>query len=212
MPDDLRKLLLERENLETALKVSEAVDKIKREIQREFWEKVRSLLKGKLSGISHWHVVEDGPDRKTLWRPVVISQKRRNAICKNQFSVMCERQEKGGSHFGYGVNRGCKKGRDVQHVSESESKLKAILADAGAVETPWWPRYYDLTKRESSWFYESSALCESSNLCDHILKLKEDNSNPDHPLAQRLCDWIWGVFEKTREQLELLNANYPYAE
>lgn len=206
MSDDLRELLRENENLEAAFKVSEALPQVQEEVQQEFWERVRSLLKGKLSGISHWEVFEEGSYQKSYWRPVVISQNRRSAISKNQFCVMCERQGTVGSDFVYGVNRGCEKGRDLQQVSESESRLRAILSGAGALETPWWPGYYDLTKRGASCF------CWSSNFCDYILKLNEDNSNPDHPLAQRLCDRIWGVFERTRKQLEGLNKNYPYAE
>lgn len=204
MSDDLRELLRENENLEAAFKVSEALPQVQEEVQREFWERVRSLLKGKLSGISHWHVVEDGPEWKALWKPVVISQQKGGSISKNQFSVMCEKRGNVGSHFDYGVNRGCEKKPGEQ--DESESELKKILSKERAAKSPWWPGYYDLTECEASCFYESS------NLRDHVLKLNEDNQASDHPLAQRLCNWIWEVFEMTREQLEGLNKNYPYAE
>ncbi len=207
MSDDLRELLRENENLEAAFKVSEALPQVQEEVQQEFWERVRSLLEGKISGINHWHVVEDGSYQETYWKSVVISQQKGGSISKNQFSVMCERQVTVGSRFGYGVNRGCEKKPGEQDESELELKLKlkAIPPEGEAVETEWWPGYYDLTKHEPAYFFRIP------NLCNHILKLNEDNSNSDHPLAQCLCNRIWEVFEKTRVHLERLNANYPYA-
>lgn len=45
---------------------------------------------------------------------------------------------------------------------------------------------------------------------EDVLRLNEDNRDPNHPLVHELVSLLWGLFDRHREALEDLNANYPY--
>ena len=43
-----------------------------------------------------------------------------------------------------------------------------------------------------------------------MLKVHEDNRDPNYPLAYEMVPLLWDLFDRHREALEDLNANYPY--
>jgi hypothetical protein len=45
---------------------------------------------------------------------------------------------------------------------------------------------------------------------EDVLRLNEDNRDPNRPLAHELVSLLWGLFDRHREALEALNTSYPY--
>ena len=45
---------------------------------------------------------------------------------------------------------------------------------------------------------------------EDVLRLYEDNRDPNHPLAHKLVSLLWDLFARYREALETLNTPYPY--
>ena len=43
-----------------------------------------------------------------------------------------------------------------------------------------------------------------------MLKVHEDNRDPNYPLAYEMVPLLCGLFDRPREALEDLNANDPY--
>jgi hypothetical protein len=203
MDDKLHAFLTDPSNLDTALEVAEAVETIRREVFERFWRRVKEQLSAELSRCGYqrqWEVwisddifAERYPECGIYWR-------HRNW----QFFAVVFACLTGTNNYptSYGIWRGKEiptQARDVRDQALSAQLAAEDLVEDEETEWVGWRYLHDLglpafrvTKKED------------------VLKLSEDNRDSNHPLVHELVRLLWGLFDKHREALEDLNANYPY--
>jgi hypothetical protein len=202
MDDELHAFLTEPYNLDTALEVAEAIGTIRQEVFKQFWGRIKEQLNTKLRYHGYqrqWEIASSDdifadrfPYCGIYWRPNV-----------RQFAVMFECLT--GTPFPayYGISRGQK----VPILSRDNERDRTLFDQLNAEnfvrnDNQWvgWRYLHDLGLPE---FRVAKK--------EDVLKLNEDNRDPNHPLAHELVVLIWELFARHREALEDLNANYPYS-
>jgi hypothetical protein len=191
MDDELRKFLTEPSSLDTALEVAEAVETIRLEIFEQFWGQVKAQLSAKLKCHGYqrqWKVhgdfVASCPYLGIYW----------NHHNWKFFAVAFESLTGTSYPAYYGIWRGKK----IQARALAAQLRGAFVTD----EDDWWVGWQYLHELGLPEFRITKK--------EDVLKLSEDNSNPDHPLADQLASLLWDLFDRHRKELEDLNENHPY--
>ncbi len=187
-----RTFLKDPDNIELGMDVAEAMQAIRADIYKEFWEGVKNYLCDRLSESSSdslWEVC-DNRDIKLLG--IVWKNGKRG-----QESFSCAFEAIYGETL-YGIRRGvdhpASDNRDVALVSALKSDRLA--------SNNWWPGWRYLHN-------EDQAFLPKRNK-ENTAALLRDNLSQTHTLAVKIGEVVWNLFVRYRGVLEDLNRSYPY--
>lgn len=204
MNQDLITLLQDPRNLETAERISKAVEKIKGEAKGRFLVRVQEDLKRRLhqSNLSeNWDVLHT-PWIGTyagvgiFWRNRKLMEGQKEKLW--QFAVHCEAQS-GWTKVIIGICRGAEI-TQKDRLDERETKLFGKLSEKYINLRPstWWTGFLDLP----------DLLGGTIGLKSFINELL-GGEHQIHQIAEQVAKALWEIFETCRIELEGLNKDYP---
>lgn len=211
LPKTLREALRDRDNLKAAIVLFEQFPNMRKELQEEFWKRVKTILEERLSELQSkdnsfqgWEVMAASNMFGKFADLVSIRWKQR-INDYDTFYAAYEAQGEDCQQVLYGIKRTNRWEGIVEHQQDpAERQLKDILKAKNIMKpsNKWWPGYVYLESLGLSAF--------QGRMAEELLAFQEDDQDPAHSLARRIADLLWELFEICRAQLEYLNKSYPY--
>lgn len=201
MNDELRALLHDPSNFETAESISMALERVKEEAKTQFMDRVQQDLKLRLEAIhlaSNWGAsrtpkIKGLTSCGLLWRGRNVDPLNRTFPLK-QYTVLCEVQDANWTDIIVGICRGAEVKNNGQAALDQEISRRLLMAsDQRFQQSDWWPGYIKLRNLVGG---------RTIGVKELIIE--------GHQLSKLVADELWRLFEAHRNELEDLNRNYPY--
>jgi len=201
---DIAKLLSLPQDFGIALEIAEFIDIQRPRVVEQFWNNVRVSLDELLAKRfydNHWNIVLSAKNKPEIFFQLTIDY--RKSSLKSESTTSIDKPNYAIAAQSYGATQiiGI-----TGPSTDSSSKLNGVHS-----ETQSMLRNMHFKTTHQEWvgwqhMYVRGLVDQSRSRNEWINKLNADNQNAGTPLAIRIANGIWEIFERFHKQLEVLNG------